>query len=45
MLKPSSQQVNKYVLKAFHIGEYLYLNEDWIPPPPLSTLPLTYNLL
>lgn len=29
-LKPSSQQVNKYVLKAFHVGEYLYVNEDWI---------------
>lgn len=45
MLKPSSQQANKYVLKAFHIREYLYVNEDWILPSPLlTTLPLTYNL-
>lgn len=30
MLKPSSQWVNEYVLKALHIGEYLHVNEEWI---------------
>lgn len=38
MLKPSSQWVNKHVLKAFHIGEYLHVNEDWIFFPFLLCL-------
>ena len=41
----SNQWVNKYVLKAFHIGKYHHVNENWIFFLPHSTLPLTHNLL